>query len=53
MLTRVGLSQEFAEALVELIACVASGRVSPRGDREVAGATKLDDILPELVAAAA
>lgn len=48
----VGLPRTFAESLAELIACLAAGRVSPRGDRAVAGTTELEDILPGLIASA-
>jgi uncharacterized protein YbjT (DUF2867 family) len=49
VLTKAGMSPSFAEALAELYACFASGRVVPRGDRVLSGTTTLDDILPELV----
>lgn len=51
VLTRAGLPRELAEALAEFYACVAAGRVLPRGERMVAGTTTLDEILPGLVAA--
>jgi len=53
VLTRAGLPKQFAESLAEFFACVASGRVSPRGDRTVTGKTTLDEILPGLIAATA
>ena len=49
-LTRTGMPRDFAEALVEMFACVSSGRVSLQGDRVVTGQTTLDDILPALIA---
>jgi uncharacterized protein YbjT (DUF2867 family) len=49
--TQGGLSRQFAEALAEMYACFASGRVVPQGDRMVAGTTTLDEILPTLIAA--
>ena len=51
-LVRAGMPGPFAESLAELIACIASGRISPRGDRVVTGTTRLEDILPRLVARA-
>jgi len=40
-LVQAGLSREFAEAVAELYACFASGRVRPAGDRQIAGSTPL------------
>ncbi|HEY2929844.1 NAD(P)H-binding protein [Piscinibacter sp.] len=50
VLTRAGLPRQFAEALAQMYACFAAGRVTPRGDRVEAGCTTLDEILPGLVA---
>lgn len=47
--TKAGLPRPFAEALVEMFACVASGRITPRGDRMMAGTTTLGEILPDLL----
>jgi uncharacterized protein YbjT (DUF2867 family) len=51
VLTKAGLPRQFAEALAEMYACLASGRVSPVGDRMMSGTATLDDILPRLVGA--
>jgi uncharacterized protein YbjT (DUF2867 family) len=51
VLTQAGVPRQFAEALAELYACFAAGRVSPVGDRMVPGTTTLDEILPGLVRA--
>lgn len=40
-----GLSRGHAEALAELFACLASGRVVPMGDRMLAGSTTLAETL--------
>lgn len=40
---QAGLSREFAEAVAELYACFASGKVRPAGDRQLAGTTTLED----------
>jgi uncharacterized protein YbjT (DUF2867 family) len=50
-LVAAGLPRPFAEALAEMFACVASGLVSPRGDRMERGATTLQDVLREGLAA--
>lgn len=42
-----GLPKPFAEALAEMFACFASGRVSPQGDRVERGATTLEEVLRE------
>ena len=42
-----GLPKPFAEAVAEMFACFASGRVSPQGDRLERGATTLDEVLRE------
>lgn len=49
-LLEAGLPGELAEAVAELYACLAAGRVRPCGDRMVAGPTRLEEILPALVA---
>ena len=46
-LTQAGMPPAFAEILAEMFACVASGRVSPQGDRAERGTTELDDLLSE------
>jgi len=46
-LTQAGLPKSCAEAFAEMFACVASGRISPHGDRMLTGATKLDETLAE------
>lgn len=43
--TQAGLPKPFAEALAEMFACFASGRVSPHGDRNERCATELDQVL--------
>lgn len=48
--TQAGLPRQIAEAVAEMFACLASGRVAPRGDRMVPGTTTLDEILPALLA---
>jgi uncharacterized protein YbjT (DUF2867 family) len=50
--TQAGLPRQFAEALAEMYACFATGRVFPQGDRMVPGTTTLDEILPALLALA-
>lgn len=50
MLVQAGLSPSFAEAVAELYACLASGRVRPRGDRQLAGTTTLDATVAEILA---
>jgi uncharacterized protein YbjT (DUF2867 family) len=42
---KAGLPKPFAEALAEMFACFASGRVSPQGDRIERGPTTLDEVL--------
>jgi len=44
-LTRAGIPPAFAEILAEMFACLASGRVSPQGDRVERGTTELDSVL--------
>jgi uncharacterized protein YbjT (DUF2867 family) len=51
VLMKAGLPMPFAAALAEMLACFTSGRVSPRGDRMVAGTTTVEEILPPLLAA--
>src|SRR6266540_2108295 len=48
---QAGLPKQMAEAVAEMFACLASGRVVARGDRMVPGTTTLDEILPALLAA--
>jgi uncharacterized protein YbjT (DUF2867 family) len=45
MLTRVGLPLQFAEAVAELNACFASGRISPHGDRLIPVTTQVEEVL--------
>jgi uncharacterized protein YbjT (DUF2867 family) len=49
VLTRAGLPRPFAEAVAEMLACFASGRISARGDRVVTAATTLDETLNALL----
>jgi uncharacterized protein YbjT (DUF2867 family) len=44
-LSRAGLPRPFAEAVAEMFACFASGRISPQGDRVEKATTTLDDVL--------
>lgn len=44
-LTQAGLPRQYAEALVEMFACFAPGRIPLRGDRTERGTTTLDDVL--------
>ena len=46
-----GMPRRYAESFVELVGCLASGLVTPSGDRIVRGTTELRDILPGIVAA--
>jgi uncharacterized protein YbjT (DUF2867 family) len=48
-LTAAGLPRPFAEAVAEMFACFASGRISPEGDRVVTAATTLDETLGALL----
>ena len=48
-LTTAGLPRPFAEAVAEMFACFASGRISPEGDRVVTAATTLDETLDALL----
>ncbi|HKP30117.1 MAG TPA: NmrA family NAD(P)-binding protein [Gemmatimonadales bacterium] len=50
MLMQAGVSQSFAEAVAELYACFGTGRVKPRGDRQLAGTTPLETTITELLA---
>ncbi len=52
-LTEAGLSQSFAEAVAELFACFAAGRVAPQGNRSMVGTTTVEEILPGLLPAPA
>lgn len=52
VLVEAGLPKAYAEALAEMFACFASGRVSPRGDRSIVGSTSLDETLAGALAAA-
>ena len=49
-LTQAGVPQGMAEAVAELFAAVAAGRVAPKGDRRESGATTIDELLPALIA---
>lgn len=49
VLLGAGLSRAFAEALAEMNACVAAGRVVPRGDRTEPLTTTIDAVLPQVV----
>jgi uncharacterized protein YbjT (DUF2867 family) len=51
VLAAAGVPRRFAEAVAELHACVASGRVSPRGDRTVLGTTTIAEALTGYVRA--
>lgn len=48
-LLQAGLSPSFAEAVVELYACLKSGRIRPMGDRSVMGTTTIDQVIPGLL----
>jgi uncharacterized protein YbjT (DUF2867 family) len=48
-LNGAGMPRPFAESLAELIGCLASGRISPSGDRAITGTTRLENILPRLI----
>ena len=49
-LMQAGLSQAFAEAVAQLYACFGSGRVRPRGDRQLAGTTTLEETTTAMLA---
>jgi uncharacterized protein YbjT (DUF2867 family) len=51
--TKAGLPRPFAEALAEMFACLAAGRVRPQGDRVVSGTTTLEQVLSGLASASA
>ena len=51
--TKAGLPRSFAEALAEMFACLAAGRVRPQGDRAVTATTTLDEVLSGLRPSAA
>jgi len=42
---KFGASRSAAEALVEMFACVASGRITPHGDRTEQGTTEIDEVI--------
>jgi uncharacterized protein YbjT (DUF2867 family) len=44
---KAGVPKPFAEALAEMFACFASGRIAPEGDRTERGTTALDEVLRE------
>jgi uncharacterized protein YbjT (DUF2867 family) len=46
-LTQAGLPRPYAEALVELFACYAPGRIPHEGDRTERGTTTLEEVLRE------
>lgn len=46
---QAGLSQTFAEALAELQEAIASGRISPVGDRRKVGTTTLEETLTRIL----
>jgi uncharacterized protein YbjT (DUF2867 family) len=46
--TKAGLPRPFAEALAEMFACLAAGRVRPQGDRVVSGTTTLEQVVAGL-----
>jgi uncharacterized protein YbjT (DUF2867 family) len=46
---KAGLPEPFARSVAELNACMASGRVTPRGDRMVPATTRLEEVLPGLL----
>ena len=50
-LIKANVSPQFAEALVEMFACFASGDVSPHGQRIENGATELSEVIARRVAA--
>jgi uncharacterized protein YbjT (DUF2867 family) len=51
-LMQAGVSQSFAEAVAELYACFGTGRIKPKGDRQLAGTTSLETTVRDLLAAA-
>jgi uncharacterized protein YbjT (DUF2867 family) len=50
VLTKAGLPKSYAEALAEMFACFATGRVAPRGDRKIVATTSLDETLAGVLA---
>lgn len=44
-LTKAGLPRQYAEALIEMFACFAPGRIPLQGDRKERGTTTLEDVL--------
>ena len=51
-LMQAGVSRSFAEAVAELYACFGTGRVKPKGDRQLAGTTPLETTVGDMLAAA-
>jgi uncharacterized protein YbjT (DUF2867 family) len=51
VLAQAGLPRSYAAALVEMFACFAPGRFSLEGDRTERGATTIDEVLRERLAA--
>jgi len=49
-MVQAGLSPAFAQAVAEMYACFASGKVRPKGDRQLAGTTPLETTVGELLA---
>ena len=49
-LTQAGVPRPMAEAIAELYAALAAGRILPHGSRRRVGATTLDQVLPGLLA---
>jgi uncharacterized protein YbjT (DUF2867 family) len=49
-LMKFGASRSAAEALAEMFACVASGRITPHGDRTERGTTEIDDVIASALA---
>jgi uncharacterized protein YbjT (DUF2867 family) len=47
-MTKGGVPKPWAEALAEMYAAFASGKVAPKGDRVVQGTTKLDDVIGDI-----
>ena len=46
-----GLPRAFAEAVAELHAAYAAGIIAPNGERRLAGATTIDEVIPGLLSA--
>ncbi len=49
-LLQAGLSQSFAEAVAELYNCFAHRRITPQGNRIIAGTTTVEEVLVQLLA---